>query len=195
MSVSERPTQIVRALRMGDDSAAARLFPVVYAELRYLAVACLRGQRSSHTLQPTALVHEAYLKLVDQNEAAWNDRAHFCAVAARAMRQVLIDHARGRSAAKRGGGWRRVTLEAATDGAGASPLDLLALDEALDQLGAVDERQARIVELRFFAGLTIDEVAEVLDLSPRTVDLDWKMAKAWLSRALAEGDDDAPPAT
>jgi RNA polymerase sigma factor (TIGR02999 family) len=174
----------------GDNAAAERLFPAVYDQLRALAGSYFRHQQSDHTLQATALVHEAFVKLIDQTAIRINDRTHFMAVAARAMRQVLVDHARSRSAAKRGGAWHRVALEgvAAQDGS-AHRLDVLALDDALGRLAALDERQAQVVELRFFGGLSVDETAEALDVSPRTVELDWKMARAWLSRALAEPED------
>lgn len=152
-----------------------------------MAEACFRHQPASHTLQPTALVHEAFLKLVDRDAVEYADRGHFLAVAATAMRQILIDHARTRGAAKRGGDRRRVALEdAPVNGAGADQLDLLALDEALTRLAALDGRQARVVELRFFGGLSVKETGEALGVSPRTVELDWRMAKAWLSRALSE---------
>jgi RNA polymerase sigma factor (TIGR02999 family) len=173
-------------MREGDTSAEAQLLPLVYDELHILAQVLFRNQRADQTLQPTALVHEAYLKLIDQDAVAFDGRAHFFRVAARAMRQILIDHARARNAAKRGGGWERVTIE--QPGAAALPLDVLALDEAVTQLSQVDQRQADVVEMRFFAGLTIEETAQALGVSERTIDLDWKMAKAWLSRALSSGE-------
>jgi RNA polymerase sigma factor (TIGR02999 family) len=171
----------------GDTSAASRLLPLVYEELRSLAQAWLRQNRPDHTLQPTALVHEAYLRLVDQSNAHWQSRAHFYAVAAKAMRQILIDHARRHDAAKRGGKWRRLPLapDLAAPFTGA---DMLALDEALTRLAELNRRQADIVEMRFIVGLSVEETAHVLDVSPRTVKYDWRMARAWLSRELGKGD-------
>ena len=181
----EQTTSLLRKARGGDEPAAAEFLPIVYDELRAIAGNLFKHQ-PGQTLQPTALVHEAFLKLVDQSGAAWQDRAHFMAVAAKAMRHVLIDHARERGAAKRGGGWKRVTLDVADGASEAKPIDLLALDEALGRLGELDSRQASVVEMRFFAGLSVRETAEVLGVSQRTVELDWKMARAWLSRALTD---------
>lgn len=159
--------------------------PLVYDELRALATRSLCHERSGHTLQGTALVHEAYLKLVDQRQVRWQDRAHFFAVAAQLMRRILVDHARRHRAAKRGSGEPRLPLVEADVQAAPAPLgDWLALDRALDRLGALDERQARTVELRFFGGLTIEETAEVLQVSPATVKNDWSVARAWLYREL-----------
>ncbi len=158
----------------------------MYDELRRRAGAYLRSERAGHTLQPTALVHEAYLKLVGGETVAWKDRAHFFGVAARAMRQVLVDHARARNTAKRGEGQVLVALEAA--GEATTPprnLDLLDLDRALSKLAVLDERQSRLVELRLFAGLTIEESAEVLEISHATVSREWKHAEAWLQREMA----------
>jgi RNA polymerase sigma factor (TIGR02999 family) len=178
-------TRIVTELSQGDASAAEKLMPLVYDELRGLAGQYFRREASGHTLEPTAIVNEAFLRLVDQSGAAWNDRAHFVGVAARAMRQVLIDHARRRGAEKRGGGWGRVTLSEA----GATPefdrVDVLALEEALDGLTALDERKAHVVELRFFGGLSNEEVAHVLGVSVTTVEGDWRVAQAWLRRELS----------
>src|SRR5262245_44437011 len=159
--------------------------PLVYSELRELAKRHFRKERPGHTLQPTAVVHEAYFRLVDQTRVTWKNRGHFLAVAAQAMRRILIDHARGRDAEKRGGEARRVTLDAGI----ASPepsreVDLLALDEALDRLRGLDATQSRIVELRFFGGLTIEETAEVVGLSVASVNRDFRSAKAWLFREL-----------
>jgi RNA polymerase sigma factor (TIGR02999 family) len=179
-------TQLLRQWSAGDASALDRLLPLVYDELRRRAGAYLRQERPGHTLQPTALVHEAYLKLVGGSSIDWKDRAHFFGVAARAMRQVLVDHARARQTAKRGEGQVRVELDAA--GAVATParsLDLLDLDRALSRLAALDERQSRLVELRLFAGLTIEESAEVLKVSHATVSREWKHAEAWLQREMA----------
>ncbi len=186
MQDSPTATQILQQLADGDSDAAGRLLPLVYEELRARAAAHFRHQPADHTLQPTALVHEAYLKMIDQTAPQWKDRAHFLAVAATAMRQILIDHARASKADKRGGNWQRVAIDGEAAPADMSELDVLALDDALQQLAKVDSRQARITELRFYGGLSVDEVAESLGVSPRTVDIDWKMAKAWLSRALSE---------
>lgn len=167
----------------------------VYEELRGLAGGYLRRQNAAHTLQPTALVHEAFLKLVDHTSVQWNGRAHFFAVAAKAMRQVLVDHARAKNADKRGGGWDRITLDQAVWSGGpaggiaanSTEVDVLALNEVLDLLAEVDPRQAHIVELRFFGGLTVDEVAAVVGVSKTTAEDEWRMARAWLSRKLAPG--------
>jgi len=185
-------TQMLHRLAHGERDAAEALLPLVYDELRARAAAHFRHQPLDHTLQPTALVHEVYLKMIDQTSPQWKDRAHFCAVAATAMRQILIDHARSRDALKRGGDWNELALDSNGPGAMVSgggelgELDVLALDEALQNLAKVDPRQARVVELRFFAGISVEEVAEVLGVSTRLVELDWKMAKAWLSRALSD---------
>ena len=159
-----------------------RFAQTVYDELHAIADRCFRGQDPAHTLQPTALVNEAYLRL---NERSFCDRDHFLNLAARAMRQILVDHARRKGAAKRGGDAQRVTIADPGSRDGLAPMDLVALDGALESLHDIDARQARVVELRFFGGLTVEEVAAALDVSPRTVELDWRMAKAWLSRALA----------
>lgn len=164
--------------------AIEELVPLVYDELHRLAAAYMRDERGSHTLQPTALAHEAYLKLVDESEAGWRGRAHFFAAAARAMRQILVDHARARGAAKRGGGRERITLADAAGGPATAPLDLLALDEALADLARLSDRRARLVEMRFFAGLTNEEAAEALGVATATVEKDWYLARAWLRRRL-----------
>lgn len=187
-------SRILQEASDGDSSAAARLLPIVYAQLRATAQKAMASERPDHTLQATALVHEAYAKLVHGAPIDWVNRAHFYDAAARAMRQILIDHARSKSAEKRGGGAARMTIDQACEPAAPGPnhaakqLDVLALDEALRKLAEVDPRQARIVELRMFGGLTVDEVADAIEMSPRTVELDWRMARAWLSRALG-GDD------
>ena len=165
----------------GDD---AGLLEAVYDELRRLAGAYLARERNDHTLQPTALVHEAYAKLADQN-SAWEGRAHFIGVAAQAMRRVLVDHARGRKRNKRGGGrWQRVELDLAVVEDGETDVDLVNLDEAMKRLSELSARQARIVELRFFGGLSVDEVASVLKTSERTVAREWRFARAWLGEEL-----------
>jgi len=170
-----------------DPAHSAPLDALLYAELRALAADFLRRERSNHTLQPTALVHEAWIRLSDQVGSPWDNRAQFFAIAAQAMRRILIDHARRRQADKRGVGRQRITLASdITPPLDAAEVDLLALDDALDRLAALDARQAKIVELRFFAGLTVDEVAEAIGVSARTVAGDWRLARAWLSRALGD---------
>jgi len=159
----------------------------VYDECRRIAARQMRGEREEHTLSPSALVNELYLRLVDQRRTTWSNRAHFFGIAAQLMRRVLVDHARARLAEKRDGGRLVVSLEAADDVATPSPLtDVLAIDEALQRLGQIDPDQQRLVELRFFAGLTVDETAHVLNRSPRTVKREWQLAKAWLFRELSE---------
>lgn len=163
---------------------AKKLMPLVYNELRDLAARYLRAERRGHTLQPTALVHEAFMRLVDQSRVDWKGRTHFYAVGAEAMRRILIDHARARGRGKRGGGWQRVVLDEAEMPEDLRDVDLLALHDALEALAALDKQQARIVELRFFGGLTVEEVAHVLGVSKRKVEGDWTHAKAWLRSAL-----------
>ena len=172
-----------------DRATAEDLFPVVYDELRRLAKAYMIRETPGHTLQPTALVHEAYLKLVDQTRANWKGKTHFYAVGARVMRRLLVDHARERGAQKRGAGWQSVTLSEALDPLGGEVLDteqLLDLNTALDQLSEIDEREARVVTLRFFGGLTVEQVAEVIGVSKRTIEKDWRHAQAWLRLRLSE---------
>jgi RNA polymerase sigma factor (TIGR02999 family) len=168
----------------GDRSALDRLLPLVYAELRRVAARQLRDERSDHTLQPTALVHEVYMRLVDQREGDWQNRAHFFGVSAQVMRRILVDHARRRAASKRGDGVRCVSIDEARDVAAASEIPILELDGALGRLEKVDAELARIVELRAFGGLTIEEAAHVLSVSPSTAKRDWRTAKAWLNREL-----------
>ena len=179
---------MLEELESGDPSAADRLLPLVYDEMHELAIQWLRHNRRDHTLQPTALVHEVYLRLVGAEDVAWQNRAHFMAVAAKAMRQILIDYARRRQAVKRGGEWHRVSLDDAEDTSPLPDAELIALDEALNRLAKLNERQARIVELRYLAGLSVKETAHVMDVSIRTVKSDWRMARAWLSRELKKGD-------
>ena len=181
-------TGLLLAWNEGDRSAIERLMPLVYEELRRLAELHFRRERAGHTLQPTAVVHEAYFRLVDQTRVTWKNRGHFFAVASQAMRRILVDHARARSAEKRGGGERRVALAAAE----ASPepaeeFDLLALDEALTRLKGLDGGQAQIVELRFFGGLSIEETAEAMETSPSSIKREFRSAKAWLYRELGLG--------
>lgn len=171
---------------VGRDDMAQELMPLVYDELKALASAQFMRERVGHTLEPTALVHEAYMRLADLTQIDWQGRTHFLAVGAIQMRRVLVDHARKRDAAKRGGALQRVTLHDEASPSGADDVDVIALDDALEQLGEVDARQARIVELRVFGGLTNDEAAGVVGVSPRTAAGDWRMAKAWLKRALSD---------
>jgi RNA polymerase sigma factor (TIGR02999 family) len=169
----------------GDRPALEALMPLVYAELRRLAAHYLRGERPGQTLQPTALVHEAYLKLLKDRPERWQNRAHFCAIAAHAMRQILIERARARDALKRGGGQPRVTFDESLQAAAAEKsMDMVALDAALDRLAELDAGQARIVELRFFGGLSIEETADAMGISPATVKRHWAVARAWLAKEL-----------
>jgi len=178
-------TPLLDSASRGDRRAAARLLPLVYEELRERAALSLRRERPSHTLQPTAIVHEAFLRLVDQTAVDWRGRTHFFAVAAEMMRRVLVDHARKRGATKRGGGRTRVALDEQVASPHANDdLDLVALDEALEELHRLSERQARVVELRYFGGLNVEDVAAVLSVSDRTVKEDWRIARAWLRRRL-----------
>ena len=167
-----------------DRQSLDSLLPIVYDELRRLAANYLRRERPGQTLQPTALVHEAYLRLMKDRPDRWQNRAHFCAIAAHSMRQILIERARARNALKRGGAAPRVTLDEALVAGGERSFDFLALDEALNRLAALDAEQARLVELRFFGGLTVEETAEAMQLSPATVKRHWSVARAWLSREL-----------
>ncbi|HET7434131.1 MAG TPA: sigma-70 family RNA polymerase sigma factor [Thermoanaerobaculia bacterium] len=177
-------TQLLRDWSDGRNEAREAVLQLVYDPLRELAARHLHRERDGHTLQPTALVHELYLKLLQQRRVDWSDRGHFFAVAAQMMRRILVDYARRRKSDKRGGGAVPVTISDALDVAAQESLDIVALDEALESLGAVFPQQARIVELRFYGGLTIDETAEVLGISAATVSREWMMARAWLRRAL-----------
>jgi RNA polymerase sigma factor (TIGR02999 family) len=177
-------TNLLRDARRGNRTAFDRLLPVVYDELRNVAQRQLRKEREGHTLFATALVHEAYIKLVDQADVEWQDRAHFFGIAARAMRQILIDYARRRKAEKRGGAWQRTTFTNKDIGLEIPMDDLLNLDEALNRLGELDERLRRVVEYRFFGGLTEEEIAELLGVTQRTVQRDWVKARAWLYKEL-----------
>ena len=169
----------------GNRTALNQLLPLVYAELRRVAARQLRIERADHTLQPTALVHEAFIRLVDQRRVDWQNRAHFFGVAATVMRRILVDHARRRSAGKRGEGVRCLSIDEAENLAASKEMPILALDQALDRLQEVDADLAKIVELRAFGGLTIEEAAHVLSVSPSTAKRDWRTAKAWLNRELA----------
>jgi len=179
-------TELLIAWSGGRREALDNLLPLVYKDLRRLAAGYMKGEAVGHSLRPTALVHEAYVRLIDQRQVKWRDRAHFFGVAAGMMRRILVDHARVRRAEKRGGGWERVTL-AEDEVAGAAPveIDVLALHDSLERLAAFDSRQERIVELRYFGGLTIDETAEVVGLSAATVVREWTIARAWLRRDLS----------
>ncbi|HET8653953.1 MAG TPA: sigma-70 family RNA polymerase sigma factor [Longimicrobiaceae bacterium] len=178
-------TQLLAELTHGGRDAVDRLYPLVYAELQRVAHRQLAGERPDHTLATTELVHEAYLKLVGLERIEWRNRAHFFAVAARAMRRILVDYAVSRGAQKRGGGGQRVALDAVELVADERGEDLLALDDALVRLEAIQERCARVVECRFFGGMSIEETAEALDVSPATVKRDWTVARAWLYRELS----------
>jgi RNA polymerase sigma factor (TIGR02999 family) len=182
-------TRLLEAARGGDRDALATLLPVVYDELRRLAAGYMRHERSDHTLQPTALVHEAYVRLVGETDLAWQNRAHFFGMAAQAMRSILVDHARAHAALKREGGRVKVAVSEEMVASAEPAIDFLALDEALRRLALMDEQQARIVELRFFAGLTVEETSEVMRLSPTTVKREWRTARAWLYRQLTAGSD------
>ncbi len=185
------PANVVTRLLLdwsrGDEEALAKLMPLVYDELRRIARQYLGRERAGHTLQPTALVHEAYLKLVGLRRIRWQNRAHFFAVAARLIRRILVDHARSHAAAKRGGGVPAVTLEALLEPALRRDFDIVALDDSLSRLATLDARQARLVELRFFGGLNVAETAEVLGVSSATVKREWRTARAWLYRELQAG--------
>ena len=176
-------TQLLKAMQTGEPSAAERLLPLVYAELHRLAASYMRRERQGHTLQPTALIHEAYLRLA-KRDVDWQNREHFFGVAANAMRRVLVDHARARAAEMRGGGLKRVELEEGMAVSGGGVEDLLALDEALSGLAEVNARQARIVELRYFGGLSVEQVAAILAIAPRSVKRDWALARIWLLNKL-----------
>jgi len=178
-------TEILRDWNEGDADAPARLMPLVYEELRRRAADCLRRERRDHTLQPTALVHEAYVKLVGQIRAQWKDRAHFCSVAAQLMRRILVKYAEAHNADKRGGQLRKIYLDETRELAQERAPDLLALDDALKGLAVSHPRESEIVELKFFGGLNAKEIGEVLNVSTKTVLRDWQFAKAWLSRRLA----------
>jgi RNA polymerase sigma-70 factor (ECF subfamily) len=184
---SKQVTQLLANWSSGDLEAREALMPLVYCELRRLAASYLRRERSDHTLQPTALVHEAYLKLVEQKNVRWQHRSHFFAITAQLMRRILVDHARGHLADKRGSGAPKVSLTEALTMSNERPGALLALDESLTRLAALDAQQGRVVELRVFGGLTVEETAAVLGISQATVKRDWSMAKAWLLGEIEKG--------
>ena len=183
---AQEVTVLLRAWAGGDSDALDRLVPLIYADLRKMAGRKMRQEAAGNTLQPTALVNEAYLRLLG-SEVSWQDRAHFLAVAARTMRRILVDAARARGADKRGGGVVKVELNASLDGGPQRPEDLIALDDALEALAAFDERKARVVEMKFFGGLSVEETAVVLKVSPSTVMGDWRLARAWLQREMRGG--------
>ena len=180
-------TQLLQAWRMGDECARDQLLVIVYEELRKVAANYLRQERANHTLQPTALVHEAYLQLIDQSHASFDSRAHFFGVAAHLMRRILVDHARAHKAEKRGSGAERLALDEALNvPTQERDINLLALDDALQELARLDPQQSRIVELRYFGGLSIEETATVVGVSPATVKREWTMAKHWLNQQIAK---------
>jgi RNA polymerase sigma factor (TIGR02999 family) len=180
----EDVTELLLAWRDGDEDALSRLAPLVYEELHRLAAAYLRREKSGHTLQTSALVNEAYIKLVDSSRVRWQNRAHFFAVAAQLMRRILVDFARKRQRSKRGGGWQEITLDEKLGVTARLDSDLVALDDALRELAKFDPRKAQVIELRFFGGLSVEETSEALQVSTDTVGRDWRAAKAWLSREL-----------
>jgi RNA polymerase sigma factor (TIGR02999 family) len=186
MSGEHEVTRLLGAINRGDRSAREALVPVVYSELRNLAESYMRRERPGHTLQSTALVNEAWMKLADQTRVEWRGRAHFFGIAAQAMRRILVDHHRRRTSSRRAG-HRAVTLVDDAAGTFSDPLDFIALDGALNELEAMDPRAAQVIELRFFGGLSVEETAEVLDVSPPTVKRDWRAAKAWLYQRLNLG--------
>jgi RNA polymerase sigma-70 factor (ECF subfamily) len=185
MTSPEVVTRLLLNWSQGDETALDQLMPLVYAELHRLAASYLSRERSDHTLQPTALVNEAYLRLIDQNSVAWQNRAQFFGIAAQMMRRILVNHARDRHADKRGGHAIRLSLDDAISFFEERDVNLVALSDALDQLAKLDLRQSQVVELRFFGGLTIDEVAEHLHASPATIKREWTTAKLWLLRELS----------
>ncbi len=188
MTPTSDVTLILERLRKGDAAASEALIPLLYAELRAIAARCLKSERDGHTLQPTALVHEAYMKLVDQRETDYQNRAHFMAIAAMVMRRILVRHAVKRSAAKRGGGAARVPLQSDVGALEPRSVDLIALDEALDKLAHHNPRKAKVVEQRFFAGIGMSQIAENLDVSLVTVKRDWDYARIWLMREMQSDD-------
>ena len=185
VATSSPVTELLLRWSGGDTAAREKLVPIVYEELRRVARNCLAGQPHNHTLQSTALVHEAYLRLVGTTAIQWNDRVHFFAVAAQLMRRILVDHARMKAAKKRGGDCETLLLDENIAFSKQREVDLVALDDALNGLAAIDERQSKLVELRFFAGLSIEETSEALDLSPSTVKREWATARLWMLREMS----------
>lgn len=186
MTAKQDITGLLSAYSGGNRDALDELFPLIYDELKRVAANKLKNERSDHTLQPTALVHEAYLRLIEQNSVDWNNRVQFFGLAAEMMRRILTNHAVARNADKRGGAHLKIELDEAVVFATGRGVDLIALDEALTELGAVDPKQAQIVELRFYTGLKVDEIATLLDISDSTVKREWRLAKAWLYDRLGE---------
>jgi len=184
--LSQNITHLLKEWNDGDERALDRLTPLVYAELRQQAARYLRRERAGHTLQTTALINEAYLRLIDAKDVQWQSRAHFFAIAANLMRRVLVDHARRRDAEKRGGAHLRLTLDETLAVTSTADVDVLAIDEALNKLSTIDPGQALVVELRFFSGLSVEETAAALGVSPATVKRDWSVARAWLRREIGE---------
>ncbi len=183
-------TQLLLAWREGDEGALDKLLPLVYEELHRLAARYMRRESPGHTLQTSALVNEAFIRLIDQQQVHWQNRAHFFGIAAQLMRRILLDHARSQARAKRGGGALRVSFDEAAIVSGQRAAELIALDDALNALTAFDSRKSRIVELRFFGGLSNEEVAEVMGMSLRTVEREWRKAKVWLHHAISKGEPD-----
>jgi RNA polymerase sigma factor (TIGR02999 family) len=182
---SAEVTQLLQAWSAGQQEALEQLLPLIYDELRRLAAAYLRRERADHTLQPTALVHEAFLRLIEQREVNWQNRTHFFGIAAQAMRRILVDHARAQQAAKRGEGATKLALDEALGVAQEREVDLIALDDALNDLAALDPRKSRLVELRFFGGLSMEETAAALGVSLATAGREWQLAKAWLHQQIS----------
>jgi RNA polymerase sigma-70 factor (ECF subfamily) len=187
MSSAGALTQLLIDSSNGDEHARERMLPLVYEELRRIAGGYMSGERRDHTLQPTALVHEAYLRLIDQRCVDWKNRAQFVGVAATMMRRILLNHARDRAAAKRGGGARPLSIDVAAAAFSQPELEMIALHDALDRLSAIDARKGQVVELKFFGGLTAAEIAEVMQLSVATIEREWSFARAWLTEALSGG--------
>jgi len=187
---TEEVTQLLLAWREGDEAALGELLPLVYDELHRLAARYMRRESPGHTMQTSALVNEAFIRLVDQRQVHWQNRAHFFGIAAQLMRRILLDHARGQARGKRGGGVHRVSFDEGAIVSEQRAAELIALDDALNALAAFDSRKGRIVELRFFGGLSNEEVTEVMGMSLRTVEREWRKAKAWLHHAISEGETD-----
>ena len=185
---TQKVTELLLAWRDGDESALEKVAPLVYDELHQLAARYMRRESPGHTLQTSALVNEAFIRLIDQQEVQWQNRAHFFGIAVQLMRRILLDHARSRARAKRGGGVLRVSFDEGAIVSGQRAAELIALDDALNALAAFDSRKSRIVELRFFGGLSNEEVAEVMGMSLRTVEREWRKAKAWLHHAISKGE-------
>ena len=183
-------SQALMSVRSREEGSESRLFALVYEELRSIARRKMGGERADHILQTTALVNEAYLRMVGREQQDWEGRRHFLGAAAESMRRILVDQARSRDRLKRGGGWKRAPIDPAAVAIEQDP-DLLALDEALDAFSSIDERKSLVVKLRYFVGLSIEEIAEVLQVSPRTVKEDWRIARLWLRREMEKGDTQA----